>query len=73
MTDKSTWIPVTKAVPEEYERVLVWIEYRQDEGVGHMYGFSYHVEDIWYGDAFSKNRKVLAWMPLPPAYKGGVA
>ncbi len=73
MTDKNTWIPVTKALPEDFERVLVWIRWRQGGEMGYIYGFSYQVEGIWYGDAFGASREVVAWMPLPPKYEGETA
>lgn len=63
------WIPVSERGPKEFERVMVWIECKIGNDVTYMHGFSYQVEDIWYGDAFGAKRKVLAWMPLPDRYK----
>lgn len=68
--NNETWTSVDKALPDEFEKVLVWIRWRNRENVGYMYGFSYQVEGIWYGDAFGASREVMAWMPLPPAYEG---
>lgn len=63
------WIPVTERIPEDFERVLIWWRNREFDCGG--YGFGYQVEDMWYGDAKGVERKVLAWMPLPPKYDGG--
>lgn len=64
------WIPVTVRTPEDFERVIIWwVDEKANVG---GYGFGYQVEDMWYGDARHYGRKVLAWMPLPPKYDGGV-
>lgn len=63
------WIPVTKQIPEDFERVLIWWVTREtNEG---NYGFGYQVDDVWYGDGAGMSRVVLAWMPLPARYEGG--
>lgn len=63
------WIPVTERVPDDFRRVLVWWKSPRtgDEG----YGFGYLVEDLWYGDGGVRDRKVIAWTPLPEKYDGG--
>ena len=62
------WIPVGDCIPNDFERVLIWWSSREDGNSG--YGFGYQVDDVWYGDARGTERKVIAWMPLPPKYEG---
>lgn len=62
------WIPVGECIPKDFERVLIWWSSREDGNSG--YGFGYQVDDVWYGDARGTERKVIAWMPLPPKYEG---
>ena len=67
------WIPVTEEMPDDFERVLLWIRWNVNETKGYIYGIGYHCEDIWYGDGALPHREVLAWMPLPEPYKGETA
>lgn len=62
------WIPVTEQIPDDFAKVLVWWVNPNTNESG--YGFGYQVDDVWYGDARGTERKVLAWMPLPPKYEG---
>lgn len=67
------WISVNKSTPEDFERVLAWIKWKNGVEEGYIYGFTYCVEGLWYGDAFGASREVVAWMPLPPRYEGEIA
>ena len=64
-TPELHWIPVSERLPEEYGEYLVTkriIGWNCEE---------YDVNDIAYfdDDGFPKADRVLAWMPLPEAYK----
>ena len=63
------WIPTQERMPEDFERVLVWM--RAEPSGYETYGFGYQAEETWYGDAVGSDRIVLAWMHLPPKYEGG--
>ena len=54
------WIPVEKALPDEYENVLVWYE---------SYGIGYQYDGCWSGDVQGVNARCIAWQPLPEPYK----
>ena len=66
------WIPVEERLPERFEKVLCWYEYRNKYGKvvrTHDIGF-YFKDDAWGGEVSNGyDAKVLAWMPLPDAYR----
>lgn len=60
----SDWIPVTERLPEEEGVYLATFKNM----------FNQFVETVWFdSDGFFVKSKatVVAWMPLPEAYKGG--
>lgn len=80
------WIPVTERLPEEDVEVLITYRYKEGEGdrshsdidittYGQMYfggnkvGNHKHWREPF--EYFTSNYEVVAWMPLPEAYKGG--
>lgn len=63
----SEWIPVSKRLPEDYETVIasdvheyVYPEARYSKEHGWEWAGDYHWMDL---------EEVVAWMPLPEAYK----
>ena len=60
------WIPVTERLPEDSHAVLVWCPERKN-----IYCAYRKVNQWWiFGAYFEKvTFKVIAWMPLPEAYK----
>ena len=56
---KSRWIPVTKALPEDGQWVLVW-------GHGqHIPTMMFRESGAWIDDQFEFHTTVTHWMPLP--------
>lgn len=74
------WIPVTKRLPEDMQKVLVWFEYYRYGDYNCMfptYGFCYMCDGKWSpfinGETGWTDAHIIAWMPLPEPYKvGGV-
>lgn len=75
---KKEWIPVSKKLPKEGVKVLVWYEYFrygsynrlfQAYGLGYVYRGEFapfiNRESGW------QQLRVIAWMPLPEKYKEG--
>lgn len=60
------WIPCSERLPEEDGEYLVWVRYE-----GREFTTTEEYEDgMWnYSGAYNFNDKVIAWMPLPKAYK----
>ena len=63
------WIPVTEALPEKYQRVLVTI--KRIDGEMRVRSGDYHDDYFWIDNGdFWKCNEVLAWMPLPEPWRG---
>ena len=72
------WIPCSERLPEEGEDVLVWFEYfRYGEynGLYQTTGIGYVWKGDWSGFVNGSSGwhqlRIIAWQPLPPAYKEG--
>jgi hypothetical protein len=70
------WIPVNERLPEDMQKVLVWFEYYRYGNYNCMYqtyGFGYVCDGKWSpfinGETGWQDYRVIAWMPLPEAYK----
>lgn len=70
------WIPVERELPEDFTDVLVWFEYfrygdynclYQTHGIG-TYVANYNLWTVNHETGW-KDLRVIAWMPLPEAYK----
>lgn len=57
------WIPASERLPREYAQYLVCFK------TGHCY--VYWLEDSDWARGMAEKEGILAWMPLPEAYKGG--
>ena len=73
---EAQWIPCSERMPEDYVDVLVWFEYFRygdyncmyaTHGIGN-YSKEYNSWTINHETGW-KDLRVLAWMPLPEAYK----
>lgn len=63
------WIPVTEALPEKHQRVLVTI--KRIDGEMRVRSGNYFDDYFWIDNGdYWKCNEVLAWMPLPEAYRG---
>ena len=72
------WISCSERLPEEGEDVLVWFEYfRYGEynGLYQTTGIGYVWKGDWSGFVNGSSGwhqlRIIAWQPLPPAYKEG--
>ena len=61
---KQEWIPCSERLPEDNKEVLMSLRWGID--IGEYRNGEWHSEWINHYD----DDNVLAWMPLPPAYKG---
>lgn len=75
---KKEWIPVSKKLPKEGVKALVWYEYFrygtynrlfQTYGLGYVYRGEF--APFINGESGWKQLRVIAWMPLPEEYKEG--
>ena len=64
------WIPVSERLPEKSDNYLVSVRwYREDDIEISVYEYNaWHKE---WNDGESCGQRVIAWMPLPEAYKEG--
>jgi hypothetical protein len=65
--EKQTWISVKDRLPERRQLVLIQKKYRINNI---YYALGWYQDNEWYIN-FEKieDNEVLAWMPLPKAYK----
>lgn len=68
------WIPCSEKLPKEYGEYLCTLQGIHDNGTAQQCTFSPHSENEWStcdADGFVNLRsdEVVAWMPLPEAYK----
>ena len=70
------WIPVSERLPEDMQSVLIWFEYYRYGSYNCMfqtYGFGYVCDGKWSsfinGETGWRDARIIAWMPLPEAYK----
>ena len=65
------WISCTERLPEEGAVVLVSLEKDEDYDWVRLVREGYYDEGYWFDtDGAHYGFEVLAWMPLPPAFKG---
>lgn len=66
-----SWFPVTKALPNDMDKLLVTIVRSDGEKrvrSGHYYKGYFMMDN---GDTWNEtDKEVLAWMPLPEPYRG---
>ena len=65
---QTAWIPVRERLPEVGERVLVTKRVTRFRNETHI--ARYNVTR-WCSFGTISNKNIVAWMPLPEAYKGG--
>lgn len=73
------WIPASEKLPDDMQKVLVWFEYYRYGDYNCMYqtyGFGYVCDGKWSsfinGESGWQDARIIAWMPLPEAYKEAV-
>lgn len=80
LKNQTKWIPVSERLPKDEKEVLIQFQYGQSMMVGYhifdrtLYPFGYEDENEtgWYDskdDFICGSDEVIAWMPLPEAYK----
>ena len=68
------WIPVSERLPNTEDEVLCWYEYYHwsQEKILPEYGLGCYFKETksWFGEvANGKDVRVIAWIPLPQAYR----
>ena len=61
------WIPVTKRLPEAWLRVIT-CSYTRKIRIAQMMRSGAWMPDGWHEPLIMRN-EIVAWMPLPEAYK----
>ena len=66
------WIPVSKRLPDDMQKVLIWFEYYRYGDFNCMYqtyGFGYVCDGKWSpfinGETGWQDYNIIAWQPLP--------
>lgn len=62
--EESEWIPVSERLPERYKEVIV-----TDIETSGTYQSRYIGNGYWDCDNGTFKNRIIAWMPLPEAYK----
>lgn len=71
-TNVGEWIPCSERLPEEGAVVLVSLEKDEDYEWVRLVREGYYDEGYWHNtDGAHYGVEVIAWMPLPEAYKVG--
>lgn len=68
LIEQTRWIPVGERLPEESDKVLVWMEC-PDLFIAPQDDFGYYINGEWIGDntdSMVHSKNVTHWMPLPP-------
>ncbi len=63
---QSNWININDKLPEEHERVLVWVEGHGMLIDNYSFSGSKPLNAFRYAWAWGYHKNVTHWMPLPP-------
>ena len=63
------WIPCTERLPSETDRYLVTYSYHVHDVIKNEHHIVTGVDIKWFECDDWDNETVIAWMPLPAAYK----
>lgn len=66
--DSGDWIPCSERLPNDGEDVLIQPYWGREK---YSYDVAEFCKDKWYCNQYTLEKdEVIAWMPLPPAFKG---